>query len=555
MIEAVRKILLGETDITARVSTRVFLNNRQQFAQLPAILIEKLSVRPNESKERSSGLDVIRIAVSVFATDYVDAAYISRKIRESIDNYAGNVSIDTNEAGNDIGFADYTISIARISYDTERDDWADQNEGLQIITQEYLCYEQREGAYAGSPPQMPSVSGIVFEASAEDFPATGQADVLYGDTSSGTLYFWNGSDYSEWNGSPGSGGTTWRVGTGAPSNSLGVNGDLYLQSNGDVHEKISGSYQVVMNLRGPAGNDGKTIRNGSGAPASGLGVDGDFYIDTTADAIYGPKTSGSWGLPTSLIGTDGNDGTNGVNADVTRSSTDSISIGTGSKTLNYTSSANLGWVIGTRLRFSNSSTNWMEGPVTSVSSTSVTINVTLTSGSGSYSSWSISISGEPGSSVTTVPSLFSNNSTITHTGTTTETKLYSQLISAGTLTAGDLLDIMAFISATSNANNKTFRMYLNTSDSLTGATQIAFLQVTTTGLNGVFQRFLQVISTTSQRIALTSSNVFTGYGNSAANYSNLTVDFTVDQYLMISGQLANSADTMIIYQLKARNNR
>lgn len=597
MIEAVRKLLLAETDITARVGSRVYLNNRQQFAQLPAILIEKLSVRPNESKERSSGLDVIRIAVSVFATDYVDAAYLSRKIRETIDNYAGNVSIDTNEAGNDIGFADYTISIGRISYDTERDDWAEQNDGLQIITQEYLCYEQREGAYAGSPPQMPSVSGIVFEADVEDFPATGQADVLYGDTSSGTLYYWNGSDYSEWNGSPGSGGTTWRVGTGAPSNSLGVNGDLYLQSNGDVHEKISGSYQVVMNLRGPqgiqgpagptgatgsqgpAGNngqngiDGKTIRNGSGAPSSGLGVDGDFYIDTTADDIYGPKTSGSWGSPTSLIGpqgptgatgpagptgaagANGSNGTNGANADVTRSSTSSISIGTGSRTLTYTSSSNLGWVIGTRLRFSNSSTNWMEGAVTSVSSTSVTINVTLTSGSGSFSSWNISIAGEPGSSVTTVPSLFSNNTTITHTGTTTETKLYSQLIPAGTLTAGDLLDIMTFISATSNANNKTFRMYLNTSDSLTGATQIAFLQVTTTGLNGVFQRFLQVISSTSQRIVLTSSNVFTGYGNSSANYSNLTIDFTVDQYLMISGQLANTGDTMIIYQLKARNNR
>lgn len=54
--------------------------------------------------------------------------------------------------------------------------------------------------------------------------------------------------------------------------------------------------------QGPAGLDGKTVLNGSGAPSSGLGVDGDFYIDTTAIAIYGPKTSGAWGSPTSLIG-------------------------------------------------------------------------------------------------------------------------------------------------------------------------------------------------------------------------------------------------------------
>lgn len=508
MIEAVRKLLLAETDITARVSTRVYLNNRQQFALLPAILIEKLSVRPNESKEKSSGLDTTRISVSVFGSDYIDCAYMSRKIRETIDNYAGNVSIDTNEAGDDIGFTDYTISIARISYDTERDDWAEQNDGLQIITQEYLCYEQREGAYVGSPPQLPSVSGVVFESDAEDFPITGQSDVLYGDTSTGVLYFWNGSDYSEWNGSPGSGGTTWRVGTGEPDDSLGVNGDLYLEDNGHVHQKIAGSYAQVMNLKGPKGDDGDS-------------------------------------------------GSNGINADMTRTSTDSISIGTGSKTLTYSSSSNLGWLVGTRLRFANSSSNWMEGAVTSVSSTSVTINATLISGSGTLSSWNITIAGENGSSasITTTPSIISKNSTVTHTGTTTETKLWSEPIPAGTLTDGDLFDIMAFISATSNANNKTFRLYINTSDSLTGATQIAFLQVTTTALNAVFQRFLQVISTTSQRIALTSSNVFTGYGNSSANYSNLTIDFTINQFLIISGQLGNSADTMVIYQLKARNNR
>lgn len=62
---------------------------------------------------------------------------------------------------------------------------------------------------------------------------------------------------------------------------------------------------------GTPGADGKTILNGTGAPAGGLGVDGDFYIDTTADAIYGPKTGGSWGSPTSLIGPTGATGDTG----------------------------------------------------------------------------------------------------------------------------------------------------------------------------------------------------------------------------------------------------
>lgn len=66
---------------------------------------------------------------------------------------------------------------------------------------------------------------------------------------------------------------------------------------------------------GAAGADGKTILNGTGAPSSGLGVDGDFYIDTTADAIYGPKSSGEWGSSTSLVGPQGaagNDGSPGA---------------------------------------------------------------------------------------------------------------------------------------------------------------------------------------------------------------------------------------------------
>lgn len=56
---------------------------------------------------------------------------------------------------------------------------------------------------------------------------------------------------------------------------------------------------------GAPGADGSTVLNGTGAPGGGLGADGDFYIDTAADDIYGPKTGGAWGGPTSLIGPQG----------------------------------------------------------------------------------------------------------------------------------------------------------------------------------------------------------------------------------------------------------
>lgn len=140
-------------------------------------------------------------------------------------------------------------------------------------------------------------------------------------------------------------GTTWYEGAGVPSGGLGINGDFYLRSNGDVFTKAAGAWgSPVASVLGPAGPtgaagaagatgamgaagatgaagsagaagaagvDGKTLRSGNGVPSSGLGVDGDFYYDKVATAIYGPKTSGAWGGGTSLIGPAGATGATG----------------------------------------------------------------------------------------------------------------------------------------------------------------------------------------------------------------------------------------------------
>ncbi len=60
------------------------------------------------------------------------------------------------------------------------------------------------------------------------------------------------------------------------------------------------------------GGAGNTVLHGSGVPSGGTGSDGDFYLDTTAHTIYGPKTSGSWGSSTSLIGPTGATGATGA---------------------------------------------------------------------------------------------------------------------------------------------------------------------------------------------------------------------------------------------------
>ena len=100
---------------------------------------------------------------------------------------------------------------------------------------------------------------------------------------------------------PGANGAVWYVAAVVPSPFTGNVGDLFLNaSTGDVYQKTAiGWGTPVANLKGPIGTAGNTIQNGTGAPSASLGANGDFYIDTTAGApkLYGPKVSGSW--PTS----------------------------------------------------------------------------------------------------------------------------------------------------------------------------------------------------------------------------------------------------------------
>jgi len=54
-----------------------------------------------------------------------------------------------------------------------------------------------------------------------------------------------------------------------------------------------------------------TILNGFGAPSNSIGIDGDFYIDTKNLNIYGPKMKKKWPAAVSLKGTNGSAGTDG----------------------------------------------------------------------------------------------------------------------------------------------------------------------------------------------------------------------------------------------------
>lgn len=109
------------------------------------------------------------------------------------------------------------------------------------------------------------------------------------------------------------------AGNGAPQNSLGVPGDIYVSLDaGDLYapKTQSGWPTAKRSLIGPQGIVGPTgaaLLSGYGPPDDALGSDGDSYFDSQNGSIFGPKASGAWGTDaTSLIGPPGQGGEAGT---------------------------------------------------------------------------------------------------------------------------------------------------------------------------------------------------------------------------------------------------
>lgn len=87
-----------------------------------------------------------------------------------------------------------------------------------------------------------------------------------------------------------------------------------LMTTAQASPSLASTPSKVLHRAGRAiSTSANTIRNGRGAPANSLGVDGDFYIDTLKLNMYGPKVNGVWPAPISLRGPAGVDGKSGTN--------------------------------------------------------------------------------------------------------------------------------------------------------------------------------------------------------------------------------------------------
>lgn len=104
----------------------------------------------------------------------------------------------------------------------------------------------------------------------------------------------------------------------------------------------------------------------------------------------GSGTYAAWSI--SITGPTGAAGAAGVGYGGT--STTSLTINAGAKT--WTTQAGMAYVVGGRIRWSNSASAYMEGTITDYTGTSMTVSVDKTGGSGTLASWSAQTAGMPG---------------------------------------------------------------------------------------------------------------------------------------------------------------
>jgi len=133
----------------------------------------------------------------------------------------------------------------------------------------------------------------------------------------------------------------------------------------------------------------------------------------------------------------------------------------------------------------------------------------------------------------------------TVTGVVANTIFKSYLIPANTLAVGDTLDFKAVCSKTGTNANSNFRLYTNTSASLSGASQLATISPTGTSLYFSLDRTYTLKSGGTLQSFPVNSTGATDEASSTSAISDTAFDRTVDNYFIVAIQPNNASDSFV----------
>lgn len=149
---------------------------------------------------------------------------------------------------------------------------------------------------------------------------------------------------------------------------------------------------------------------------------------------------------------------------------------------------------------------------------------------------------------------FKQNTTSALTGTTSETLITSILIPANTFQSNDWLRWITSINATGNANSKILKFYFNTSAAV-GGVQVAQRTLPNTITQVVIRNMFFVNSLSSQKTIVGTTLNAASDEATTGTQATLAIDFSIDQYFVVSGTLAVGTDTITINGISSKISR
>lgn len=371
-----------------------------------------------------------------------------------------------------------------------------------------------------------STNSVLWYADEASFPVTGLTETLYVDMATPALFLWDGAAYVAFGGGSGGGVasvTGYSVDNTDPSNPIVKAIPLAGTASGSP---VTGDVEVDKILFQMYQGDLAGLYAALRLTSSFMGLNA-ALLATSAVGITGINVSDNSILLTSSTGTFG-----GAKyaADysanfVLRSLIDlevlKKRIWTKAGTPTTTDDVNEGYVVGSLI--------W---------DTTNSILYKCTDNTGGAAVWAVAI----GSSQT----IWKNTTdSAAVTGTTTVTKLRSQLIPANTFNVGEVIRIRWRDRKTGTAGNATHSLYVNTSDTVTGASLLGFFTQTSTRVAFQGKRDLVIKSSTVTEVADNGTSLVTDDADIQTAFDNVNVNWAVDQYIIFAVNPANAGDSMI----------
>jgi hypothetical protein len=135
----------------------------------------------------------------------------------------------------------------------------------------------------------------------------------------------------------------------------------------------------------------------------------------------------------------------------------------------------------------------------------------------------------------------------TLTGTTAETKQTAFLIPANTFVAGDVIELKYLARKVGTAGSGSIFFYVNTSDTLLGATNVA--RTITSANTQLFikaRRDLVIKSSTVTEYLPGTTNTVNDYNTFTVNATQTNINWAIDQYIIPSCKLGSTADSITL---------